>query len=76
MNTFYNQMFNPQYVNPVFYSQIQSVISQYEYEQDKKVSDAVKAVHDLLAAVNGMDQRHQEQAFALCLAEFAQQNNW
>lgn len=71
---FNNMMFNPQFVNPTYYAQMQQV--QYAFQQDKKVCDAVKAIHDLCEAVQGMDESHQQQAFAACLAEMARQFCW
>lgn len=49
MNTFYNQMFNPQYVNLQYYRQIEQM--QYQAKQNEEVSKAVKAIHDLCEAV-------------------------
>ena len=40
MNTFYNQMFNPQYVNLQYYRQIEQM--QYQAKQNEEVSKAVK----------------------------------
>ena len=36
MNTFYNQMFNPQYVNLQYYRQIEQM--QYQAKQNEEVS--------------------------------------
>ena len=71
---FNNMMFNPQFVNPTYYMQVQQM--QYAAQQDKKVTDAVKAIHDLCAAVRDMDEPHQQQAFAACLAEMAREFRW
>ena len=49
MNTFYNQMFNPQYVNPDYYRELQR--QQYEFDQQKEIVNAVKAIRDLCEAV-------------------------
>ena len=46
MNTFYNQMFNPQYVNLQYYRQIEQM--QYQAKQNEEVSKAVKAIHEKL----------------------------
>ena len=75
MNSYFNNMmFNPQYVNANYYNQIR----QFEYNQnhDKKVRDAIKAMHDLCDAVKDMDQNHQEQAFLGCLAVMAEEFHW
>ncbi len=74
MNTFHNQMFNPQYVNLEYYRQIEQL--QYEARQTEEVAKAVKAIHDLCEAVKHMDDRHQQIAFSACLAEMAREYNW
>ena len=72
---FTNMMFNPQFVNPTYYhAQMQQ--AQYAFQQDKKVCDAVKAIRDLCEAIQGMDEPHQQQTFAACLAEMARQFRW
>ena len=48
----------------------------YSFDQDKKVIDAVKAMHDLCEAVKGMDRAHQEIAFVACLSQMAKEMNW
>ncbi len=72
---FNNHMFNPQYVN---YEQYKQVVekAQYNYEQDKKVYNAVKAIHDLFDAVNGMDEYHQQLMFNACLVEIGTHLGW
>ena len=74
MNTFQNQMFNPQYVNSAYYHQLQR--QQYENEQSEEVCNAVKAFHDLIEATKKLDPIHQQIAFEACLAEMARQCNW
>lgn len=74
MNTFYNQMFNPQYVNLQYYRQIEQM--QYQDKQNEEVSKAVKAIHDLCEAVKHLDDHHQQIAFSACLAEMAREFNW
>ena len=74
MNTFYNQMFNPQYVNLQYYRQIEQL--QYDTKQNEEVAKAVKAIHDLCEAVKQLDDRHQQIAFSACLAEMAREFNW
>ncbi len=72
---FNNMMFNPKFVNPTYYhAQMQQ--AQYAFQQDKKVCDAVKAIRNLCKAVQGMDEQHQQQAFAACLTEMAIQFHW
>lgn len=67
MSTFYNQMFNPQYVNLEYYRQIEQ--RQHEAEQNEEIAKAVKAMHDLCEAVNKLDDYHQNIAAAACIAE-------
>lgn len=69
-------MFNPQYVNRQFYQDNLSQIQQYNFEQDKEVANAVRAIHDLLKSIKKLDNQHQEVAFWACLAEIARENNW
>ena len=74
-NYFQAMMFNPQYVNPEYYHQMLQQ-QRYEAEQNKKVVDAVKAMHDLCEAVRGMDNAHQKIAFSACLAEMGREFGW
>ena len=56
MNQFYNQMFNPTYVNPGFYQSIPAqAMWQYQQDQNAEVQKAVKATRDLCEAVNKLD---------------------
>lgn len=73
-NLFYDQMFNPQYVNPNYYHTLQQ--QQYENKQQEEISKAVKAIHDLCAAVSKLDAQHQQIAFQACLAQFAIEQKW
>lgn len=75
MNTFYNQMFNPQYVNQEYYNQILQN-RQYEYVQNYEIGKAVKAIHDLCEAMKNIDESHQQAAFDACLSEIALLLNW
>lgn len=75
MNIFYNQMFNPQYINQENYLQLLKQ-QQYENEQNEKVARVVKAMHDLCKEVSSMDEYHQQQAFFLCLTEIAKEMKW
>ena len=68
MNQFYDQMFNPTYVNQSFYQSIPSqTMWQYQQDQNAEVQKAVKAIYDLCEAVNKLDAEHQQQAFCVCL---------
>ena len=70
-NYFYDQFFNPQYVNPLYYQQNQAEIIRYQQDQNNEVAKVVKEVHDLCEAYNKLDPQHQQQAFFLALAEMA-----
>ena len=73
---FYNQMFNPQYVNQDYYRQVANQAVQYNYQQNAEVAKVVKAFHDLLESAKKLDNQHQQTAFNLCLLEMARQMNW
>lgn len=72
---FYNQMFNPAFVNPQNYHQMLQM-QQYQLEQDKEVANVIKAAHDLCEAANKLDEQHKQQALIGCLFEIAKANNW
>ncbi len=73
---FQERMFNPTYVSRNYYNQIQTQIDNYNFQQNIEVEKAVKATHDLCSAVKNMDERHQQEAFCLCLAAMAQEFGW
>ena len=76
MNQFYDQMFNPAYVNQNFYQSIPQAMWQYQQSQNAEVQKAVKATHDLCEAVNKLDAEHQQQAFYACLTVLAGELGW
>ena len=77
MNQFYDQMFNPTYVNQSFYQSIPSqTMWQYQQDQNAEVQKAVKAIYDLCEAVNKLDAEHQQQAFCVCLGIIAAEWGW
>lgn len=77
MNQFYDQMFNPTYVNRSFYQSIPSqTMWQYQQDQNAEVQKAVKAIYDLCEAVNKLDAEHQQQAFCVCLGIIAAELGW
>ena len=77
MNRFYNQMFNPTYVNQSFYQSIPSqTMWQYQQDQNAEVQKAVKAIYDLCEAVDKLDAEHQQQAFCVCLGIIAAELGW
>ena len=77
MNQFYDQMFNPTYVNQSFYQSIPSqTMWQYKQDQNAEVQKAVKAIYDLCEAVNKLDAEHQQQAFCVCLGIIAAELGW
>lgn len=77
MNQFYDQMFNPAYVNQNFYQSIPpQAMWQYQQNQSAEVVKAMKAPHDLCEAVNKLDAEHQQQAFYACLMVLASELGW
>lgn len=77
MNQFYDQMFNPTYVNQSFYQSIPSqTMWQYQQDQNAEVQKVVKAIYDLCEAVNKLDAEHQQQAFCVCLGIIAAELGW
>ena len=77
MNQFYDQMFNPTYVNQSFYQSIPSqTMWQYQQDQNAEVQKAVKAIYDLGEDVNKLDAEHQQQAFCVCLGIIAAELGW
>lgn len=73
---FTNTMFNSQYVNPYYYSQQQSLIQQYDFQQSSEVVEAAHAMSDLCKAVKKMDEQHQQEAFLACLTVIAKEFGW
>lgn len=59
MTYFSERVFNPQYINPIYYNEVQSQIAQYNFQQDQKVIKSVHAVHDLCETIKQMDGQHQ-----------------
>lgn len=77
MNQFYDQMFNPAYVNQNFYQSIPpQAMWQYQQNQNAEVQKAMKATQDLYDAVSKLDSAHQEQALYGCLAVLALKLGW
>lgn len=77
MNQFYDQMFNPAYVNQNFYQSIPpQAMWQYQQNQSAEVVKAMKATHDLCEAVNKLDAEHQQQAFYACSMVLASELGW
>lgn len=74
---YFNQMmFNPQYVTPSYYQQMQAQTIQYNVQQDQEVYHAVKAMRDLCQAAKKMDEEHQQKAFLACLSVIAEEYGW
>lgn len=73
---FNNQMFNPATVNPLYYNAMKAQMAQYNWEQNKEVVNATKAIHDLCEAVKKLDADHQQIAFYACLNQMAIDMNW
>ncbi len=73
---FNDRMFNPQYVNPTYYSQAQIQIAQYSFEQNTEQAKALKAFRDMCEAVKKLDDRHQQELFMACLGVMAKEFGW
>ena len=58
MNTFYNQMFNPQYVNLQYFRQIEQL--QYEAKQNEEVAKAVNELQKVKQELGYGDIQHYE----------------
>lgn len=64
---FNDRMFNPQYVNPTYYNQIQAQIAQYNFEQNTEQAKALKAFREMCEAVKKLDEQHQRSCLWLAL---------
>lgn len=73
---FTDQMFNPATVNPQYYDSIRAQIIQSNWEQEKEIANAVKAIHDLCGAIKKLDTNHQQAAFYACLQQIAIEMHW
>ena len=73
---FYDQMFNPNTVNPQYYNSVRSQFPLTDWEQNIEIVKAVKAVHDLWEAVKKMDLPHQQVAFIACLQQMGNDMGW
>lgn len=71
----YDQIFNPQYVNPQYYEAIQKVANEYEARQQKEIANAVHAIHDFFEATRKIDPQHQQAAMAAIIAEILNEQN-
>ncbi len=71
MNPIYEQIFNPQYVNPIYLRQCQM---QHDCLQNMEIAKAVKAIHDYFDAMRKLDPQYLQKAFDACalaaLSEF------
>ena len=74
--TFADAMFNPEYVNPIYFRQQQALIAQYHFRQNMEVEKAAHAVRELCRAVKNMDGEHQRIAFYTCLAALGEEFGW
>lgn len=74
--SFNQMMFNPQYVTPLYYHQVQAQMAQYNAQQDQEMYNAAKAMRDLCKAVKKMDQEHQQKTFLACLGVMAEEYGW
>ena len=74
MNHFENHMFNPQYFNQEYYSQIRA--NDYTAEQNERVLKVCHSFSNMLDQVKEMDQDHQWKAFCMCLEEIGRRQGW
>ena len=65
MNPIYEQLFNPQFVNKDYVSQMHY---NYELQQQQEIAKAVKAIHDFCDAARKIDPQHQQSAVNLFIA--------
>ena len=73
MSYFDDRFYNPNYFNALYYQQVCNDIPS---NQSERVLRAWKAFREMLDQVDGMDHKHQEQTFMLCLNEMAQRRKW
>lgn len=73
---FNDMMFSPQYVSPEYYSQIQTQVAQYHFEQNTEQVKALKAFQDMCEAVKKLDDQHQQELFVACLGVMAKEFRW
>ena len=64
-------IFNPEYLNE--YQHAQQREAQRQWEQNKNISDMVKAISDYCEAARKVHPDFQEMAFNACLAELCAQ---
>ena len=74
--SFNNLLFDPHYANPQYYQTVRNQIRQYEFEQNKEIGNAMKAIHDYCEAIKKIDAKHQQAAFNACLSQLAIEMNW
>lgn len=67
-------MFNPNFINEDYYRKMKA--QNYDDDQNERVMKVVNSCNDMLDQVSGMDEKHQQLAFWLCLAEIARRNGW
>lgn len=65
MNSIYEQLFNPQFVNKDYISLMHY---NYELQQQQEITKSVKAIHDFCDAARKIDPQHQQSAANLFIA--------
>ena len=73
---FTETMFNPEYINPLYFKQQQTQMTQYDFWQDQEVCKAAHAIKELCCAVKNMDVEHQRVAFLACLLAMGEEFGW
>ena len=73
MNPLYDKIFNQQYVNNDYLSQIQR--QQYHAEQQLEIFKATKALRDYCDAARKISPEYQQQAIIACIATILEEMN-
>ena len=76
MYNFYNQIFNPQYINQQYYYANLQEIQRYNEEQNREVENAIKAMHDFIEATKKLDYHHKQMVQWGVIAEIGKELNW
>lgn len=73
MNPLYDQLFNQQYVSQAYADQLK--VNQHAIEQQKEISNAVKAIKDYMRAVKKIEPMYQQDAFNACVLAILEELN-
>jgi len=73
---FTEPMFDPAYINPLYFKQQQAQMAQYNSWQDQEVCKADHAAKELCRAVKNMDAEHQRVALLAFLLALGEEFGW